>query len=137
MIKLLIFSLLLSNLCIADTFSPTNTPLPDAVPISKGEESPMDGIVISQTKAQQIKNVTDQRDTLQLQNDSLTKSLNIQSNIIQLDQNKVTILLNQDDTLAKRLNESQQLNNWEKAGYFFLGLAVPCIAGYAYKSFAK
>jgi hypothetical protein len=142
--KLIVFLLLISQVSCADVGvlpSPTPTPSPSPSPqafiIKQGQKSPIDGIIITPAKAKQIEDVTNQRDTLQLQNDSLTKSLNIQSDISDLDQQKVTILMNQDDLLAKRLQESQTLNNWEKAGYFVLGLLVPIAAGYAYKNFAK
>lgn len=101
----------------------------DATALKKGDKATFDGILISQDKAQEIKNTSVERDNLLQINDSLNKSLILQSQISDLNQQKVNILQDQDTKLAKSLQDSQSMNNWEKIMWFSLGFIIP-VAGF-------
>lgn len=119
MSKFIVFALLLTFIVNAE----------DAVVLKKGDSAPNDGILISQDKAQEIKNTTIERDGLLQINDSLNKSLTLQTQISDINQKKVQLLSDQDDKLAKSLQNSQTMNTLEKVLWFSLGFIVP-VAGF-------
>ena len=121
--KLLVL-LLVSQICWGDT---------DPYRADKGFVLPQESWVFSPEKAKDVRNRLIDLDTYTKMNESLNKSLDLYKSNEELQQNKVNLLLEQNDKLAKRLGESQSLNNWERLGLFILGIAATVGAGFAIK----
>jgi len=109
----------------------------DAVVLKKGQAAPNDGILISQQKAQDIKNDEITMQSLTQLNDSLNKSLQLQSQISDLNQQKVNLLQDQDNKLAKALQDSQSVSDWTKVLYFSLGFVIPVASFYGVRQALK
>ena len=121
--KFIIF-LLISQICLAET---------DPYFANKGHTLTQDSWVFSPDKAKDVRNRLIDGETYQKLNESLNKSIELYKSNDEIQQKKVNLLLEQNDVLAKRLNESQSLNNWEKFGLFVLGIAATVGAGIAIK----
>lgn len=122
--KLVLVCFLVCNLVIGET---------DPYFANKGHVLTQDSWVFSPDKAKDVRNrLIDGETNLKL-NESLTRSIELYKSNDEIQQKKVNLLLEQNDVLAKRLNESQSLNNWEKFGLFVLGIAATVGAGIAIK----
>jgi len=99
----------------------------------KGTILQKDAWVFSSKKTKEIRDRLIDLDTQTKLNESLNKSIDLYKSNDQLQQNKINLLLEQNDKLAQRLNDSQSLNNWEKFGLFVLGIAATVGAGIAIK----
>lgn len=120
-INLIISStLLLNSLCFAQ----------DSVLLHQNDKAPYDGILLTQDKAQDVKNKLLEGDSYKLLNDSLNKSLNLQADIITKDDNKINLCMDQNDKLAKSLQSSTTMSDWEKVGYFLVGVFATAAAIY-------
>lgn len=119
-ITLLCFSI--SSIAFSDT---------DPYLAAKGFVLPQESWVFSPEKAKDVRNRLIDNETNLKINESLSKSIELYKSNDQIQQNKVNLLLEQNDVLAKRLNESQSLNNWERFGLFVLGIAATVGAGIA------
>lgn len=115
---------LISQIAISDT---------DPYYGQKGDVLKQDSWVFSPEKAKDVRNrLIDGETNLKL-NESLEKSIELYKSNEQIQQNKVNLLLEQNDKLAQRLNDSQSLNSWERFGLFVLGIAATVGAGMAIK----
>lgn len=113
---------------------PNNWVLADeVVPIKKNDPSPIDGFVITQQHANNIKVLAQERDGYKLLNDSFQNSLKLQENIINSQDNKVNLLIGQNEKLAKSLYDERTMTNWERVGWFTLGIIATGFAIYAVK----
>lgn len=126
--KSLIYLILLthctSRFAIADT---------DPFLAQKGFVLQQESWIFSPEKAKSVRDrLIDGETNLKL-NESLTKSLDLYKLNEQIQQNKVNLLLEQNDKLVQRLGESQSLNNWERFGLFILGIGATVGAGIAIK----
>lgn len=110
------FLLIFSNLCLA---------VDDSIALKKDDPAPWDGILLSQPKAQEVKYKL-------LENDSLQKSIKLQEDMIINQEDKIDILLKQNDKLAGALQSSQGQNDWERIGFFLIGMTAVFLGGYAY-----
>ena len=88
----------------------------------KDEKAPYAGILMPESKVTELRNNTLERDTLRLQNNSLNTSLKLQDDIIAKKTDQVTILLDQNDKLAKIGYSERSMTNLERVGYFALGV---------------
>lgn len=100
---------------------------------NKGYTLTQDSWVFSPDKAKSVRDRLIDLETTSKINESLNKSLELYKSNEQLQQNKINLLLEQNDKLAVRLNDSQSLNNWEKFGLFVLGIVATVGAGFAIK----
>lgn len=98
---------------------------------------PFTGILMTSDMANDLRKAVIERDAIKLQNDSLNKIVTMQDDNFLHQQNKVGILLTQNDQLAERLNESQSMNNWEKAGLVSLGIVAALVGAYGFKQATK
>ena len=117
---LLILFLLFNSIVKAD----------DVVFLPAGESKNYDGYLFTPQKAQDVKNTLIERDGLLKLNESLQRSLNLQSGIIEADQKKIQLLLDQNDKLAQSLGSSQSLNNLERFGWFLVGVVSISVVSY-------
>lgn len=126
--KLILCCFLLSQIAIGDT---------DPYLGSKGDVLKQDSWVFSPEKAKNVRDRLIDSESFSRINESLQKSLELYKSNEQIQQNKVNLLLEQNDKLAQRLGESQSLNNWERFGLFVLGIAATVGAGFAIHQAAK
>lgn len=103
----------------------------------KGHVLPQDSWVFSPDKAKEVRNKLVDGETYFKLNESLTKSIELYKKSDEIQQNKVNLLLEQNDKLAQRLYSSQSLNNWALFGVFLLGIAATVGAGIAIGQAAK
>ena len=119
MIKyLIIFSFLSTNTLRAD----------ESVFLDKDQKAPFSGYLLPESKLRELRNNTLERDTLKELNSSLKTSLDLQTTNSNLKDQKVNLLLEQNDKLAKTAYDNRQLNTWEKLGYFVAGILVTGLA---------
>ena len=98
--------------------------------IKAKEPAPYDGYLMTPAKTNEVKNVVIERDGLLKLNESLNKSLQLQSDVADLNQKKVTILLEQQETLSKSLYDERSMSNWVQFGWFALGVVAAGAAVY-------
>lgn len=98
-----------------------------------GQISPYTGILMPQSKADQIKMDLINADYNKAVNESLNKSIELYKSNETLYQNKVNVLTDQNNNLAKNLYEERSLSAWEKFGLFGLGILATVGAGFAIK----
>lgn len=99
--------------------------------------APFTGILLSSDMVNDLRKAVIERDAIKLQNDSLNKIVTMQDDNFLHQQSKVTILLQQNDLLAERLNDSQSMNNWEKVGLVSLGIIAALVGAYGFKQVTK
>lgn len=120
--KLIVVSLILSRLVVAET---------DPHYEAKGYVLTQDSWVFSPEKAKDVRNRLIDLDVTVKINESLNRSLDLYKANEQINQNKINLLIEQNDKLAKNLNDSRTLNNWERFGLFALGIGATVFAGWA------
>lgn len=118
--KIIIFILLVSNTCFAQ----------DAVHLQKDDKAPYEGYLTNPSKTRDLYNVG-------LERDSLKKQLELSQSDNGLLKQEKTILIDQNDKLAKTAYDSQSLSSWEKIGYFALGIITAGGAVYAAKKITQ
>lgn len=122
--KYLLIAILICNTCLADD---------GAVVVSKGDAAPFSGVLLSNEKANQLKVISIEHDEYKLLNDSLNRSINLYKSNEAVYDNKVNVLLQQNDKLAVDLYSARQTTMWEKLGFFVLGVAATTAAVYGVK----
>lgn len=105
--------------------------------LNKGDASPYAGLLFSVDDANSIRKQLIDLDTSKALNDSLNKSIDLYKNNETFYQQQKQVLLEQNDKLAKSLYEERQMTNWERAGFFVLGIAVTGLAFYGVKQLTK
>lgn len=101
----------------------------DVTHIEKDTPAPYTGYLFTPEKTNEVKNVVVERDGLLKLNESLTKSLQLQSDIAELNQKKVNILLQQQEDLSKTLYDQRSMSNlermlWVGAGILIVGVSI-------------
>ncbi len=124
--KIILISFLISIQAFADPIS-----------LSKDQKAPYDGILFTETKANEIRKELLDKDYLQLQNDSLNRSLDLYKSNENLYGQQKQLLLDQNDKLAKSLYQERMVTNWERLGFFLLGIGVTGLAIYGASQLAK
>lgn len=107
-----------STFCYAD----------DSVPLNKGQAAPFDGTLLSNDKANQTRKELIELDELRLKEPSYKRTIDLYKSNENLYSDKIKIVSDQNDNLAKNLYEARSLTTWEKLGYFALGAAVAGLA---------
>lgn len=127
MINKLLILLLISN-SFADE---------EVVYLEKGKQSPYTGYLFTPEKADSIRKQLIEGDTYKLLNQSLEKSLELEHKTVDLSNLKITNLSEQNDKLAKSLYEERSMSNWERIGFFALGVIGTGLAVYGIKQATK
>jgi len=102
----------------------------DVIFLPKGSTTQYDGYLFTPEKALKTRKELIELDYIKLENDSQKKSLDLFKLNDQYSKDKIQLLLDQNDKLAKSLYEARELTNWEKVGLFTLGVAVTGLAIY-------
>jgi hypothetical protein len=109
----------------------------NAVILKPGDIVPFEGILISKPTAEEFRQTTIERDSLKEVNTSLNKSLSLETDINIRNDNKIKLLLDQNDSLAKTAYSSQSISTFEKAALFIGGMAAVAIGAYGFKQINK
>lgn len=92
-----------------------------------------DSWVFSPNKAKEVRDKLIDLDTYQKLNESLNRSIELYKKNEVINDNKINLLLEQNDTLAKNLMAERTVGNWERFGYVLLGIVMTVGAGFAIK----
>jgi len=118
MIKYILILILISNICFAD----------DSVFLNKGQPATFDGFLLPPDKVKELQNNTLERDTYKQINDSLNRSIDLYKSNTSIKDQEIQVLMNQNDNLAKSLNDSRTTSDWTKALYFLGGIVISVVA---------
>jgi hypothetical protein len=108
-----------------------NNAIADVVFLDKNKPAPFSGYLFGEEEAQNARNAVIDRDRYRLLSDSLQHTVNLQSENIKLEEKRVELYKTKTDELAKELYSARTVNNWERVGWFILGIAATTAAGYA------
>lgn len=108
-----LIAILISNLVYAEE---------PVVFLEKGAEAPYAGFLFTEEKARELRVINLERDHYKLTTESLQKSLELQKVLSASTENKVAILLEQNDRLAGRLYDAKSMSDWERIFWFGLGI---------------
>jgi hypothetical protein len=100
----------------------------DPTLLKKGEAAPYEGLLFSPTKAASIKQNLELLDITKQLNTSYQNEIKLLKSNSTDDSQKLQLLSDQNDKLAKSANEDKSMNNWERFGYFIGGALVMGIA---------
>lgn len=104
---------------------------------TKGSLLPADSWVFSPEKAKITRDKLIDLDTALKINESYKTSLGLEKEMQDIQDKKIKLLLDQNDTLAKSLLAERTVTSWERIGYFVLGIAATVFAGYAIRQAGK
>lgn len=108
-----------------------------ATALEKGQPAPYAGVLLDTEKANKTKIGLQERDLFEQIVNSQTKSIELLKQNNTYAENKVNLLLTQNDKLAEQLQSSQSFNTFERIGLIVLGVALTVGAGYALKGISK
>lgn len=100
----------------------------DSVFLNKGQTSPFPGYLLPAGKVEQFQNDELQLSATKQINDSLQKSLTLEQQNSALKDQKVNLLLDQNDKLSKAAYTERELTTWEKIGYVAGGIVITGVA---------
>lgn len=104
---------------------------------SRGYTLTQDSWVFSPDKAKEVRNRLIDLDTALKINESYKTSLDLQKEMAAIQEKKVSLVLEQNDTLAKNLQAERTISGWERIGYFILGIGAAVLGGWAIGQVAK
>lgn len=119
MIKSIICTLLISTNVLADV-----------VHLTKGAIAPSDGYLFSDDQTQDMKNKLQAYYDLNLQLESYKRSVELYGKNEVIYQKQLDLLSVQNDKLVTSTQQSLAMNNYEKFGYFALGILATGLAIY-------
>ena len=105
--------------------------------LPQGTPTPYEGYLLTPSKTKEIRQQLIDAETLKLINTSLTTTLQRQKDITALTEDKVKIVSEQNDKLAKALISERSVNNWERLLWFSLGVVGAGFAVWAVKKVAQ
>jgi len=121
----------LSNLLMLSVLSVSPSFAQDSVLLQAQEKAPFTGILIKPETVQELRRAVIERDGLSQEKVSYERSLELYRKSDELGQKKVDLLLTQNDKLALRLGEERSMSNWQRVGWFSLGIIATGFAGYS------
>jgi hypothetical protein len=125
--KLITLLLLLASPAYAD----------QALPITKGQPSPVTGTVLDTEKAKKVEDQLIDADTCQKENTSYQQSIDLYKKNEVIYNQENSMLLGRNVDLSKALSEAKETSDLTKILYFVGGIAVVGIAAYAGNKFSK
>lgn len=123
---LLIFSLIASNAALANS-------LDSAIVLKKGDITPYDGVLLSNSQAKVIYGELKQFDNLKLINESLNKEVTLHEANETEFQKQIIELKSQNTDLSTNLEKASSDNFWRETLFFGLGVLSTGLIVYAVK----
>ncbi len=108
-----------------------------AVFIQKDTPAPYSGYLFTEAAGKDLKLKLVDLEYFKALSTSLQSQVDLYSKIEVKYQEKITIVEEQNDKLAKSVYSERNMNNWERAGYFVLGVAATVFAAFAVKQVVK
>ncbi len=105
--------------------------------VEKGDAAPYKGLLFPVEMIPELRNTYLERNSYKLLNDSLQTSLTLSEDISKKNQDKVNILLDQNDKISKQLNETRTFSTLERITWFTLGIFATGLAFYGASKLAK
>lgn len=102
----------------------------DVISLDQNQPAPFKGYLFSEDKANQIKVQLIDYDQLKLINASYDKSINLYKANEKLYDDKINLLLVQNDKLAQASYDATKVSEWQKVGYFLLGVVSVGLGAY-------
>lgn len=102
----------------------------DVIKLEKDQKAPWTGVLFSQSKASELVTVTKERDNYKLLTESLERSIVLYKQNDELQNSKVSMLMEQNDYLSKSLKSSRDFSNIERIVWFFGGVLATGAALY-------
>jgi hypothetical protein len=128
----------LKNLSILLTLAiSVNITAQDAVKLNKDDKAPFTGILVTHEALDSLRKDVIERDGLKLINTSLNSTITMQEEIISRQNNQREILMNQNEKLAKSLNDERSMKTWERIGLVGLGILASGVAAVAFNKAYK
>lgn len=109
----------------------------DVKVLKKDDPAPFDGLLLSNKKANEVKNELVERDKVKEINKSLEISLNLEKENFKLSEDKNKLLINRNDELSKQLQDSREMSDIKKILWFALGVVATGGAVYGASKLAK
>lgn len=109
----------------------------DATHLNKNDPAPYEGIIFTIPRSQELRVMEIEHKEYKLLNDSLQRSQAQYEDILKLDTDKVNIVSQQNDNLAKSLEASRTSSEWTKILWFGLGVFATSAAIYGASKFTK
>lgn len=116
--KKLILMLMLVSLIPVSSFAN------QAYDIKAGQPAPVDGVLFDKEKANEIKNELIEKDGLVRTNNSLNKTIELQTKNNELTNQTNEILMGRNLELTKSLNDSRETSTFTKVLYFVGGVVI-------------
>lgn len=105
--------------------------------LEEGTPAPFSGYLIPPSTTKELKDAVIERDGFRLINTSLEKSISIYKQNEVLYTDKVNVLVNQNDNLAKSLESARSTSDLTKILWFGLGVVATGFAIYGAKAATK
>lgn len=99
----------------------------------KGYKLTQDSWIFSPDKAKDVRNRLVDLDTEKQLNESLNKSLSLEQSMNKIQDDKITLLLKQNNDLVQSVDQNRGMNDWSKILWFTLGVVVSGLAIYGAK----
>jgi hypothetical protein len=125
MIKYLLVFLISFNLCAQTKYIAKDTP------------AYYDGYLFTVDKTKSIRKELIEKDKLAIFNKTLLENLEIQKKVINNQTGQVKILLDQNEKLAKQIDNDHSFTTLERVFWFSLGIAAAGFAVYGAKQIVK
>lgn len=109
----------------------------EAIMIKKDERAPFEGVLFPLDQANKMRYQLIECDIKKELNSSYERTIKLYKENETYQENKVNILLKQNDELSKSLNEAKSTNDFQKILWFGLGVIATGLAIYAGKEMAK
>lgn len=124
-----IFSIVVSSCIISSGYVRAES----VVYLEKNKPAPYSGVLFPSAKADELRKIAIEVETLRAINESYDKSIQLYRQTIQLADDKFKILETQNDNLANALVESRRSNDLQRIIWFSLGVLATGFAVYGAK----
>jgi hypothetical protein len=116
--RLFLALMFIGNICYAQ----------DSVHLNQNDKAPFPGYLLPAAKVEQFQTDEIQLNYYKSTDDSLQKSLTLEQQNSALKDQKVNLLLDQNDKLSKAAYTERELTTWEKIGYVAAGIVITGVA---------
>jgi hypothetical protein len=127
------FSIIVSSIIILNNVAYGN----EVVFLEETKPAPYSGILFPVEKANELRKMAIELDTLRVLKDSYEKSNKLYEESISLKDNKYNLLLEQNTRLLKLTNENSQSEDLQKIIWFALGVVATGFAVYGAKKITQ